>query len=183
MEIWKDIKGYEGFYQVSNLGRVKSLDRVVITRSGRKKTIAQRILVNKRDTNGYLSVMLCKSGEVVQMRVHRLVACAFIENPNNLRCVNHKDANRKNNVVENLEWVTHRENTIHSIKVTKTFGTRDNRGSKNPNCRVNIDVVKNIRLDNENGMTHRELMIKYKLPSSTITNIKLYKTWNSDELK
>ena len=99
-EIWRDIDGYEGLYQVSNKGRVKSL-----------KYGKERILRPGWKTGGYLFVILCKNGNQSKQRIHRLVAQAFIPNPNNKPQVNHLDENKKNNCVDNLEWATAKENT------------------------------------------------------------------------
>lgn len=98
-EIWKDIEGYEGLYQVSNIGRVKRV------RSGRIRT--QKIV-----KNGYCQVNLSKNNQVNFYLVHRLVANAFIPNPNKLPQVNHKDENKTNNYVENLEWCTQSYNNL-----------------------------------------------------------------------
>lgn len=94
-EIWLPVKGYEGLYEVSNLGNVRSLN---FGRTGQIK------LKKPREIRRYLSVNLWKDGEIKTCRVHRLVAEAFIPNQNNLPQVNHKDENKKNNCVENLEW-------------------------------------------------------------------------------
>ena len=107
MEEWKDIKGYEGLYQISNKGRVKSL--------GNNKTKKEKIL-KPRKCNGYFSVRLCKKGEKPKpFDIHRLVAEHFLPNPDNLPVVNHKDENKLNNNVENLEWCTFAYNTIYSV--------------------------------------------------------------------
>jgi hypothetical protein len=107
-EIWKDIEGYEGYYQVSNLGRVKSLRRKTKSGNGGFKYIRERIL---RPGNGeYLTTPLVKNGVQKTHYVHRLVAIAFIPNPENKMDVNHKDFNKKNNNVGNLEWTTRKEN-------------------------------------------------------------------------
>lgn len=112
-EIWKDIKGYEGYYQVSNLGRIRSLDRYIATvgnpsgqRLIRGKILrpSKRVMSNGKD--GYYSVTLYKRGVDTLFNVHRLVAETFIPNPNNLPCVNHKDENKHNNMADNLEWCT-----------------------------------------------------------------------------
>ena len=113
MEEWKDVKGYEGYYQVSNMGSVKSLERTV--RNGRGyKIIPEKILEGYDNGNGYLYVKLCKEGKRNQYRINRLVAQAFLENPNSLPEVNHKDKNPKNNCVDNLEWCTRQYNVEYS---------------------------------------------------------------------
>lgn len=116
MEIWKPIPGYEGSYEVSNLGRVRSVDRYILTKNGKvfKKGVIRK---PKEDEDGYLRVNLSKNGKKKEMFVHRLVAITFIDNPNNLPVVNHKDGNKKNNTVENLEWCTRSENDKHAFKL------------------------------------------------------------------
>ena len=104
LEIWKDIKDYENLYQGSNWGRVKSLDRWVKDTNGSLRFYKGRILKPGTNTCGYLQVSLYKNGKEKIFYVHRLVAEAFIPNPNNLPEVNHRDENKQNNSVENLEW-------------------------------------------------------------------------------
>lgn len=107
-EIWKDIEGYEGFYQVSNFGNVKSLNY-----QGRGYS---QNLALKKNCKGYYWVMLYKFGCKQPILVHRLVAEAFIENPNKFKSVNHKDENPLNNRAENLEWCTASYNVRYSIE-------------------------------------------------------------------
>ena len=111
-EIWKDIKGYEGLYQVSNLGRVKRTGKY---RNQFTSWESNKDLKLKEGTNIYLYVDLSKDNKVKRYLVHRLVMEAFIDNPNGYKEVNHKDGNKKNNKVENLEWCTRNENLKHSI--------------------------------------------------------------------
>lgn len=108
-EIWKDINGYEGLYQISNLGKVKSI-------------ISNKILKGNENAE-YIYVTLCKNGKQKIKKIHRLVAEAFIDNPNNYLYINHKDENKKNNIVNNLEWCTKAYNN--------NYGTRNERMSKN----------------------------------------------------
>ena len=109
-EIWKDIEGYEGLYQVSNLGRVKYLPKYNTKKEG---IMAYTI------RSGYRNLILRKNGKRKSKQIHRLVAQAFISNPENKPFVNHKDFNRQNNIVENLEWVTQKENVHWSINNMK----------------------------------------------------------------
>ena len=114
-EIWKDIEGYEGIYQVSNLGRVRSIDRVCIMKNGLKRLQKGRIMAFFIGHDGYYIVKLCSKSSKVGYRVHRLVAMAFIANPNNYPYINHKDENKQNNSVDNLEWCTPKYNTNYGM--------------------------------------------------------------------
>lgn len=107
-EIWKDVVGYEGLYQVSNLGRVKSY----YGKNGRLTT-ESRLLRGKLDKNGYIEVRLCKNGRVSYKRIHRLVVDHFLHGDSILQ-VNHKDGNKSNNAITNLELVTPKENVNHA---------------------------------------------------------------------
>ena len=114
METWKAIAGYEGLYQVSNLGRVKSIN---YNHTGKEK-----ILKPRKNTCGYLHVCLYKDGQKKMSLVHRLIAEAFIPNPNNLETVNHKDEVKTNNVASNLEWMSRGDNKRYSAnKSAKMF--------------------------------------------------------------
>lgn len=111
-EIWKDIEGYEGLYQVSNLGRVKSN-----LRKG-------KILKSNSTYDGYYNVTLSKNGKLKTYRIHRLVCIAFLDNPLNKSEVNHIDGNKKNNNIENLEWCTRSENAEHAHKTGLNTGKK-----------------------------------------------------------
>lgn len=125
-EVWKDIKGYEGLYQVSNLGRVK-------------RVTTGRILKGGKDTNGYMMVLLCNNNIKSNKAIHRLVAQAFIPNPENKPQVNHIDENKTNNMVSNLEWMTAKENNNH--------GTHNGRISKSNSIPIIATNIKTGELE------------------------------------
>lgn len=104
-EEWKDIQGFEGFYQVSNLGRIKSLSR------GNKK---ERIRIPRAANNGYLYVVLSKGNKAHTIRIHKEVAKAFIPNPYNYNTINHKNLDKSDNCISNLEWLPLKDNILHA---------------------------------------------------------------------
>ena len=116
IEQWKDVAGYEGLYKVSNFGNVLSCMRYVKGSRCEKKIVSERML-RPLLSRGYASVALCKEGNVKRESVHRIVANAFIENPMNYEVVNHKDGNRLNNNVSNLEWCSYKQNIAHAKEV------------------------------------------------------------------
>ena len=119
-EVFRDVLGYEGLYQVSNYGRVKSLERKNIFYCGLRKEHLERptkekILNYNKSNRGYLQVCLTKDGKSKTYTVHRLVAKAFLPNLKNKKQVNHIDGNKENNSIDNLEWVTSSENNKHAF--------------------------------------------------------------------
>lgn len=106
-ETWLPVVGYEGYYEVSNTGKIKSLNRIIMRKNGHPQTVREREIKQSIDkTTGYYIVALCKNGQQISYYVHRLVALSFIPNPYNLPYVNHKDENKLNNNIDNLEWCT-----------------------------------------------------------------------------
>ena len=121
-EIWKPIKGYEGLYEVSNFGRIKSLKRLVKSHNKWGEcyiTINEKILKTSDNKLGYLFVKLFKNNKAKTYYIHRLVAEHFIPNPNNYKEVNHKDENKTNNVVTNLEWCDRKYNVNYSNRTKR----------------------------------------------------------------
>lgn len=110
-ELWKSVNNYNGIYEVSNLGNIRNAH-------------TGRILKTSHSVGGYEQVVLCKNGKTTTHYVHRLVATAFIDNPNNLPCVNHKDENTGNNVLENLEWISYKDNANYGTKNERISNAR-----------------------------------------------------------
>ena len=159
IEIWKNINGYEDLYQVSNLGNIRSVDRTYCQKSSHKTMMCKRYkgktITPTDNGNGYLIVSLRRINEKKKnFYVHRLVAEHFLQNPSNLKEINHKDYNKKNNNVENLEWVTRKENVVYSIKHMEKQRTKSKQTStgekyitiKNGLWRLNIQR-KSLRID------------------------------------
>jgi hypothetical protein len=169
MEIWKDIKGYEGLYQVSNYGIVKRLESIVKYSNGYNCKHKERFLKfdrskkNKRG-NYYLRVTLSKKNKQKRFSVHQLVAIHFIQNEENKTCVNHKDGNPENNTIKNLEWCTHSENERHSYDILNKV---------NPNRKLSKEDVKYIisnYVKGQNGNI-KELSLKFNVDVRTIYNV------------
>lgn len=114
-EKWLPVEGYEGLYEVSDLGRVKSLERTIKAKGSGRRLLRGRILKPCRNPNGYLAVALCKDGDINRVFVHRLVAKTFLTQIDGKNFVNHKNADRGDNRVCNLEWCTQKENIDHAI--------------------------------------------------------------------
>lgn len=133
-EMWKDIKGYEGLYQVSNTGKIRSLGRTVeiIDKNGRKVTrvYPSKILRYARDKRGYCRTSLTLNGKSTTLIVHRIVAQTFIPNLDNKPQVNHIDGNKENNNVKNLEWCTAKENTKKAFEIGLKKKGKDVHNSK-----------------------------------------------------
>jgi hypothetical protein len=166
MEIWKDIAGYEGLYQVSNLGRVKTMAR--LHREDRPYMKKERVMNPPVNTTGYAHVALYKNKKGVIYSVHKLVASAFLERKIEDRVVNHKDGNKQNNVVSNLEWCTYGQNQRHAIE---TGLIKFRRGKE----RIDASLSDIQRLEIYNlylaGGRRVEIAQKYGVVRQTVSNI------------
>lgn len=125
-EIWKSVVGYEGIYEVSNLGRVRSIDRYVNNKSGKQIRKGKLLKIHK-SYRGYLRVILSKECKIRYLFVHKLVAQAFIPNPNNYEQIDHLDGDKTNNNANNLEWVTPKENSNRAWKNGQAKYTEERR--------------------------------------------------------
>jgi hypothetical protein len=175
-EIWKDVVGYEGYYQVSNHGRAKSVLRVIQRSNGISQTINEKILKASPSVVGYPVVTMSKDKNYKKAYVHRLIAESFIPNPENKSEVNHIDGNKENNHVDNLEWVTPSENCQHAYNTGLShaeYGERTEQ-SKLSNNDV-LDIVNAYRL---NIFTQKEIADAYDVGESTIASILLGRWWN-----
>lgn len=135
-ENWRDVVGYEGKYEVSDKGNIRSVKRTITRSNGHKQWIKSTIRRTSIHCSGYEIVSLSNDCESKTKRVHRLVAEAFLPNKDNKKCVNHKDGNKINNKIENLEWVTHSENLNHAY---------ENKLRKNGSSIILIDEKNNER--------------------------------------
>ena len=136
-EIWKDIKGYEGYYKVSNLGRVKSLDRTIEYKNGIEYTLKGSLRIISCSGTGYQNIGLSRDSVMKNFLVHRLVAVAFLNNPDSLPVVNHIDGDKTNNKVCNLEWASHSDNMGHAVDT----GLRETSGVKNEDTKNKMSNV------------------------------------------
>lgn len=149
-EEWRSVVGYEGIYEISSFGKLRRLKQVSINSNGFSRTLKEYIFKTTIDRNGYSSCRLLKEKVKEYTSNHRLVAKAFIENPENKPCVNHIDGNRLNNKVSNLEWATHKENTAHAKNVLKR---------KNYQPSVSEEIISFIR--DSYGSVDKYSVIKY----------------------
>ena len=139
-EEWRDVVGYEEAYQVSNLGRVRSRDRIVTSKRYKNRHETGRVLRQRFDKDGYLTFNAKWNGRSQLLKVHREVAKAFINNPNNLPCIDHINGIRNMNVVSNLRWCTVKENNGFNL-------ARENKSKVVKQSYVNNDVLRSIRAE------------------------------------
>jgi hypothetical protein len=127
-EIWKDVRGYEGLYQVSDTEKIRSLDSIIICKNGVKKPKKGQLIKMRKDKDGYLILDLHKNGKAETVKAHRIVCFEFNQNPENKPEVNHKDGVRTNIKPDNLEWSTRSENNLHAFRVLKRKPVKANLG-------------------------------------------------------
>lgn len=170
-EIFKSKKGYEGFYDVSNLGRIKSIGRLIhqkadVYRNGR--------IMKPQKRGEYLGIKFSKDGVRKMYLIHRLIAEVFIPNPDNLKEVNHLDGNKFNNAVSNLEWSTHKNNCIHARDILKNTYKGEKHHSAKLKEQDVIDMINDYKRDN---YSYAELGRIYNITPEAASCIIRRKTW------
>lgn len=170
-EIWRPIKNFEGLYEVSNCGRVKSLSKTWVGGRGVIRSKDETFLkLSNNNSKKYYRAGLSKNGKCKWFSVHRLVLSAFSENVNNLPEINHIDGNKSNNNLDNLEWISVSDNTKHAFRLK----LRDNTGINCPSHKLNEDDIREIR---SSTLPVRKLAEKYNVNRNNIYYIKKNITW------
>lgn len=174
-EIWKDIEGYENYYQVSNLGRVRSLDRAVTGPHSSKQVKVGKVLVEKPGNRGYILNTLCRNGECRTFQTHRIVALEFLENKSNLPQVNHKNGIKTDNNVKNLEWCSISYNITHAISTGLNpvkFGENTSQVKLSSEQVIEIkEILTNKRMKQKN------IAKKFNVSAGNISRISRGETW------
>lgn len=174
-ETWKPVLGYEGHYEVSDLGRVRSTDTRINLASGRTRVRKGRVLAEQWTNRRYASISLARDGETNGARVHRLAAVAFVENPNSADEVNHIDGDRRNNAASNLEWVTRAQNNDHAISSGLKIAVK---GVAHGMARLSEETVLAIRAKHSQGTSMYRLAKNYGVSIQTISAIVNRRSWS-----
>ncbi|PTK22497.1 NUMOD4 domain-containing protein [Staphylococcus hominis] len=180
-EEWKDVEGFPN-YMISNCGRLYSKTHVTVFEDGRRRKFEGQFIKIYKSKNGYSIARLSHKGVKKTKYIHRLVANHFIEKNSGKNEINHKDGNKSNNKIENLEWCTSKENKVHGWQ-NKLYKPHNNmRGTKHGNCKMSEKQVLEIRkLYDEKKKTLKELSLLFNAPHSTIQKIVYRKTWKNLE--
>ena len=174
MEQWKEVSGYEGYYEVSNLGRVRTIERIVQGKLApmRMKPIYLKCGLN---SNGYPAVEFCKNGKQKKYSVHRLVAEAFIPKIEGKNLINHKNGIKTDNRVENLEWCTSQENIRHAFDSGLKVGVN---GERHGQSKLTVTQVHELRSMIESGLSQRKIAKHFGITQAAVSLINKGKNWN-----
>ena len=171
-EIWKDIKGYEGIYQISSFGRVKSMEREVGSRNNTRR-LREKMLSQFLSSAGYPTVNLYKDSNLKASYVHRLISEAFIPNPENKPQVKHIDGDKRNNDLSNLEWCTIKENRNHAAQ--KGLAAR---GAQAGIAKLNRKAVLEIKALLKSGEKQKKIAKRFNVSICAINDINTGRTWS-----
>lgn len=175
-EEWRSVVGFEGLYEVSNFGRVRSVERYVTSRWGSPKSVKARILALSFSYQGYLRVGLNKDGKRTCHFVQRLVTAAFLGPIPEGMEVAHNDGSKTNNVLNNLRYSTH----VDNMADIKKHGTAaDQRGEKGPGAKLTIDQVLSIREMGKSGATQDQIAAKFMISRANVSMIVSRRTWSN----
>ncbi len=174
VEEWRDVPGLEGKYQASSLGRIRSLDRLVPTCYGAKRTVRGRVLSSRPGASGYVRIPPKVFGTQF---VHRLVAMAFIPNPHGLPVINHIDGNKANNRVENLEWCTQADNLRHAHRTGLARGMDLKKGDLSIASKLTSAQVSVIKRCLKEGHRSIDIAREFGVVKGTIAEIKAGRSW------
>lgn len=167
-EIWESIIGYEGYYEISNCGRVRSVDRTIYFKNNKGSRFYKGKILKQKYHNGYALVNLNKNKNMETLAVHILVAKHFLENPLNLPVVNHKDGVKSNNNVTNLEWTTQKENNIHAIQNKLAIPNLDGIKKINEEYKVALVCYKNGKFIHKSDCSRN--MAKWLIDNNLVKN-------------
>ena len=172
-EYWSDIPNYEGYYQVSNHGNVRSLNRSVVQQNGRKQFIKGKTIKPHLTNKGYFKVHLWRDGKKISRSIHRLVAMAFLANSLNKPQVNHINGCKTDNNLCNLEWNTQSEQQIHAYQ-----NGLQARGEKHHYAKLSLEEVIQIKQSLKSQVLQKDLAAKFNISQQTISAIKTNSRWN-----
>jgi hypothetical protein len=173
MEIWKDIEKFNGEYQVSNIGRIRSKEAIIIRSNGRLHTRVSKVLKPSLD-KGYLKGSVCVDKKMIPYKIHRLVAECFLENPKKYNEVNHINGIKHDNRVENLEWCTRSQNIIHALKNGLLPVTR---GSQRTQAKMNEETVLNIYELRKKGCQRKDILKELGITVHMYKGVISNKSW------
>lgn len=175
-EIWKDITGYEGLYQISSMGRVKRLPRSNKRANGKPLPLKEKILTGTINAFGYCRYELSRGINAASFSGHRLVAIAFIPNSNNKPQINHKNGIKTDNRVDNLEWCNNSENQKHAYAIGLNK-PRSLRGDKSNLSKITKNTALAIICDLQKGLRNKDIATKYNVLRSHVSSIKSKRIW------
>lgn len=180
-EIWRSVLGYEGLYEVSNFGRIKSLDRYIPQRNNSRALRKGKILSQSVIKGGYLRVPLAKNKIHEMCLVHRIVAKAFIPNPQNFKEVNHIDGNKQNNCVNNLEWCSRSENVKHAFDIGLARKRKGELSHRAKFTKSEIEYIRAVYIPRNKQYGARALSRRFNVARTTIERILRNQTYQDED--